>query len=71
MIAAVAGLSRVFMHNLCTFKVEGAEALHAALDRPPGQVAFPCLSSACVLRTALRCLLFTVLGMQGPSIVCV
>ena len=51
-MAAVGGLSRAFMHNLCTFKVEGAEALHAALDRPPGQVARPCLSGACVLRLA-------------------
>ncbi len=40
-MAAVGGLSRAFMHNLCTLKVEGAEALHAALDRPPGQVARP------------------------------
>ena len=40
-IATVAGLSRAFMHRLCSTRIEGAEVLHAALERPPGQVPAP------------------------------
>ncbi|KAK9836166.1 hypothetical protein WJX81_006146 [Elliptochloris bilobata] len=36
-MAMVGSLSRAFMHGLCSTRIEGAEVLHAALDRPPGQ----------------------------------
>lgn len=44
-IATVAGLSRAFMHRLCSTRIEGAEVLHAALERPPGQVPAPVAAS--------------------------
>ena len=37
-MAVVGGLSRAFMSGLCSTRIEGADVLHAALERPPGQV---------------------------------
>ena len=37
-MAVVGGLSRAFMGGLCSTRIEGADVLHAALERPPGQV---------------------------------
>ena len=40
-MAVVGGLSRAFMSGLCSTRIEGADVLHAALERPPGQVLRP------------------------------
>ena len=45
-MAGVGALCKAFMSGLCATRVEGAHILHAALQRPPGQVRLPAAGPA-------------------------